>query len=146
MRVHDGGVLRRRVELDLLEDPVLGRTGKFLEVHSQLAFGTRNLAIDLSRRRKTRDVDEHIAVESLIDPASLPELDVITREQMTVLWEMLGRLPEDVREMLVLRYMLGWQVKQIASHLEMLENTVTVTIKRTLKTLQRDWSQEKDHE
>lgn len=106
----------------------------------------RNLAIDLSRRRKARDVDEHIAVESLIDPASLPELDVITREQLTILWQMLGRLPEDVREMLVLRYMLGWQVKQIASHLDMLENTVTVTIKRTLKNLQRDWSQENDHE
>jgi RNA polymerase sigma-70 factor (ECF subfamily) len=108
----------------------------------------RNLAIDLSRRRKVRDVDESLQIELLIDPNVLPEINVITREQIEILWRLLGRLPEDVREMIVLRYMLGWQVKQVAEHLETKENNVSVTIRRALKSLQRDWPQlqEKENE
>jgi RNA polymerase sigma-70 factor (ECF subfamily) len=107
----------------------------------------RNLVIDLSRRRKTHDIDENISIDVLVNPAQIPEADVITREQIAILWKLLGMLNTDVREMLVLRYMLGWQVRQIAAHLGMNENTVTITIKRALKNLQRDWprSQEQDH-
>jgi RNA polymerase sigma-70 factor (ECF subfamily) len=108
----------------------------------------RNLAIDLSRRRKVRDVDESILVELMADSHPAPEHDVITREQIQILWRMLGTLAEDAREMLVLRYILGWQVKQIARHLDLNENNVSVTIRRALKSLQRDWpqSQENDHD
>jgi RNA polymerase sigma-70 factor (ECF subfamily) len=106
----------------------------------------RNLAIDLSRRRKVRDVDESRSIELFVDPNVLPEISLITREQIEILWRLLGRLPEDVREMIVLRYMLGWQVKQVATHLGLNENNVSVTIRRVLKSLQRDWPQEKDYE
>lgn len=106
----------------------------------------RNLAIDLSRRRKVRDTDENTLVELLADPSLLPEMDVITREQIRILWQMLDTLSEDVREMLVLRYLLGWQVRQIAVHLGLNENTVTVTIKRALKSLQHDWPQSQEQE
>jgi RNA polymerase sigma-70 factor, ECF subfamily len=108
----------------------------------------RNLVIDLARRRRVRDMDENIAVELLVHPDLSPEMDVAMREQIGVLWEMLHALPDDVREMLVLRYIVGCQVKQIAALLDMNENTVTVTIKRTLKRFQRDWPQlqESDHE
>ena len=108
----------------------------------------RNLAIDLSRRRKVRYTDDSFSVELLADSNLAPELDVITREQITILWSLLGTLPEDVREMIVLRYMLGWQIKQVAEHLGLSENNVSVTIRRALKSLQRDWPQlpEKDHE
>jgi len=108
----------------------------------------RNLAIDLSRRRKVRNTDEGAAVELLADPDLTPEMDIITREQITILWHMLDTLSEEVREILVLRYILGWQVKQISQYLGINENNVSVTIHRTLKSLQRDWpqSQEKDYE
>jgi RNA polymerase sigma-70 factor, ECF subfamily len=108
----------------------------------------RNLAIDLSRRRKVHEVNEDVDVESLLDRKHLPEVDVIEREQIKHLWQMLNTLSEEVREMVVLRYMLGWQVKQIAEYLEMTENNVSVTIRRAIKSLQRDWagSQEKDNE
>jgi len=108
----------------------------------------RNLAIDLSRRRKVRDTDDSISIELLADSNLTPELDVMTREQITILWRLLGTLAEDVREMIVLRYMLGWQIKQVAEHLGLNENNVSVTIRRALKSLQRDWPQlpEKDHE
>jgi RNA polymerase sigma-70 factor (ECF subfamily) len=93
-------------------------------------------------------VDESIPIDLLPDINLTPEIDVITREQIVILWRLLGALPEDIREMLVLRYILGWQVKQVAKHLGMNENSVSVTIHRALKSLQRDWPQspEKDHE
>ncbi len=108
----------------------------------------RNLAIDLSRRRKGRDVDETTDVELLLDPNLAPEVDVISREQIGILWQMLGTLSSDLREMIVLRYLLGWQVRQIANYLDLNENTISVTIRRTLKNLQRDWpqAQEKNNE
>jgi RNA polymerase sigma-70 factor (ECF subfamily) len=108
----------------------------------------KNLAIDLDRRRKVRDVNEEIDVDMLIAPNQVPELDVIAREQVATLWRMLGSLSEEIREMLVLRYMLGWQVTQVAEHLGMSENNVSVTIRRALQRLQHDWPylQEKDNE
>jgi RNA polymerase sigma-70 factor (ECF subfamily) len=107
----------------------------------------RNLTIDLSRRRKVREVDESFQIDRLVDLNILPEINLITREQIETLWHLLGTLSEDVREMIVLRYMLGWQVKQIAHYLQVDENNVSVKIRRALKSLQRDWpqSQEKDH-
>jgi RNA polymerase sigma factor (sigma-70 family) len=91
-------------------------------------------------------VDEEFLVELLTDSQSSPEIDVITREQIAILRRLLGTLPREIREMLVLRYILGWQVKQIAGHLALNENNVSVTIRRALKRLQHDWPQEKDDE
>ena len=99
----------------------------------------RNLAIDLSRRRKVRDTDDSASIDLLADSNLAPEFDVITREQISILWGLIGALPEEVREMIVLRYMLGWQSKQVAAHLGLSENSVSVTLRRALKRLQRDW-------
>lgn len=106
----------------------------------------RNLAIDLSRRRNVWNVEEDTTVELLADSQPEPEVDIITREQLALLWKLLGNLADDTREILVLRYILNWQVKQIANYLDMNENNVSVTIRRALKSLQRDWPQEKDNE
>ncbi len=107
----------------------------------------RNLAVDSFRRRRVRKVDEELSTELLADSSILPEMNVITRQQIDILWRLLDRLPEDVREMIVLRYMLGWQVKQVSGHLHRNENTISVTIGRALKSLRRDWPgwQEEEH-
>ena len=119
------------------------RRGRF-QGDEQAALGwllriARNLAIDLSRRRKVRNVDEDLQVELLVDPNVLPEVNVMTREQIEILWHLLGKLSENVREMIVLRYILDWQVKQVAEHLGTKENNVSVTIRRALKSLQSEW-------
>ena len=101
----------------------------------------RNLAIDLSRRRKGQDEDETINIELLLDPNRAPEIDIITREQIAILWQLLSAVSTDVREMIVLRYMLGWQVRQIASYLGLNENNVSVMIRRTLQSFRREWPQ-----
>ncbi|HMB23377.1 MAG TPA: RNA polymerase sigma factor [Anaerolineales bacterium] len=148
-----GGPLQEAEDLTAETYARAWKTRQVFHGDRQAALGwllhiARNLAIDLSRRRKVRAVDESVPIELLADPSLAPEADVITREQITILWHMLGTLPEDVREMLVLRYILGWQVKQIAAYLGVNENNISVTIRRALKSLQRNWrqSQENDHE
>jgi RNA polymerase sigma factor (sigma-70 family) len=49
------------------------------------------------------------------------------------------RLPDNQRQMLILRYMLDWKIKEIAYFLEMNENTVSVNIKRALTRLRDEW-------
>ncbi len=101
----------------------------------------RNLVIDVSRRKKFRIVDESVEVEALLDASAVPEDDLVTREQTADLWKMLSSLPDETREILVLRYMIGWQVKQIAVHLGMPENNISANIRRALSRLQRDFLQ-----
>lgn len=70
--------------------------------------------IDLSWYHKIREVDEGANIE------------------------MIESLLEVMREMLVLRYMLGWEVKHVAEHLELSENNASVTIRQTLQRDQCD--------
>jgi RNA polymerase sigma-70 factor (ECF subfamily) len=103
----------------------------------------RNLVIDTRRRKSVRGEDRYL--EELNDylrfpaPIPNPEEQTLRKEQFRVLWEQIQALPEEQREMVVLRYILGWQVKRIAAHLGLLENTVSVTLRRILMRLRRDW-------
>ena len=48
-------------------------------------------------------------------------------------------LSDQNREILVLRYLLGWKVKDIGNHLELKENTVSVYIRRSLSQIRENW-------
>jgi RNA polymerase sigma-70 factor (ECF subfamily) len=99
----------------------------------------RNLVIDQHRRQQNRSIHEDI--ERVLLPASEPNPEDQTqvREQVQILWSLLPTLPHQQREILVLRYMLGWRVQEIGEFLEMNENTVSVYIRRALKRLRQDW-------
>ena len=108
----------------------------------------RHLVIDAARRNKVRSVDQSIAD---IDEwqATHPlgynisfENQAIHREQVALLHAKLSSLPTGRRELLVLRYVLGWQVKQIAAHLGLSENTASVYLRRALEQMRRDWPPE----
>ncbi len=76
-----------------------------------------------------------------IEPQSdtLPELAAMLCEQNVFLLKLLGELPDGQREILVLRYMLGWRVSDIADHVGMTENNISVTIHRSLSRLREQW-------
>jgi RNA polymerase sigma-70 factor (ECF subfamily) len=105
----------------------------------------RRLVIDSARRYKVRFNEMSFAEsEEWLDqqPQSRgesPEGQILRHEQFSILWNQLHRLPIERRELLVLRYMLGWQVKEIATHLNIAENTASVYIRRTLEQLRQDW-------
>ena len=103
----------------------------------------RNLVIDTSRRSKVRGKRE--SLEDIIYHDNLQSGDLSPEEQITkqneykILGSLLDKLTYQQREMLVLRYFLGWQVKRIATHLNMPDNTVSVYLRRTLEKLRKDW-------
>jgi RNA polymerase sigma-70 factor (ECF subfamily) len=99
----------------------------------------RNLVIDDYRRKKRRGIFLDIEKQIIPDPDITPEEKVAQNEQILTLWTILQRLPNQPREMVVLRYILGWRVKDIAKHLDMNENTVSVNIRRILNQLQTEW-------
>lgn len=74
-----------------------------------------------------------------VDP--LPEQAAVAKEQRKFLFSLLTDLPEDQREILTLRYMLGWRVNDIALHLGMTGNNVSVTIHRSLAKLREKWTE-----
>ena len=99
----------------------------------------RNLVIDSFRHHKARgypqDIDQHI----IPSPQASPEERILLRERTNQLWGALSKLPPQQREILVLRYLLDWQVKAIARYLDMKENTVSVNIRRALQRIRQEW-------
>jgi RNA polymerase sigma-70 factor, ECF subfamily len=96
----------------------------------------KRLVIDDYRRRTVRT-----SLSLAADPApqSLPEQSAIAAEQRQTLLVLLKELPDEQRELLTLRYMLGWRIGEIADHLGMTENNVSVTIHRLLARLREQW-------
>jgi RNA polymerase sigma-70 factor (ECF subfamily) len=108
------------------------------------AFGwllkiARNLVIDAYRRQVIRP--NLLDIEKQITPAPglPPEDQVHMQEQIRTLWGLIAELPNQQREIIVLRYLLDWRVKDIATYLEKNENNISVTIRRVLKRLQDEW-------
>jgi RNA polymerase sigma-70 factor (ECF subfamily) len=103
----------------------------------------RNLIFDQQRKARRHRVSELHDAEALPAPhENAPEYQIIAREQHAALWQMLKSLPVPQREMVVLRYMLGWRVKDIARHQHLPENTVSVTLRRIIARLaqrQEEW-------
>ncbi len=104
----------------------------------------RNLMIDAYRRKRTNPPPFELETDDLDfrDEHTGPEEKLIDKERLEILLAAMQRLPPEQRELLVLRYVLGWQVKQIAVHLDMLENTVSVYLRRSLQNLREQWPEE----
>lgn len=106
----------------------------------------RNLVIDTHRRASVRPVNQSIEEDDLKfhipSPGKKPEEVVTSIENFQILWRLLAALPEVDREIIVLRYIVGWPVKDIAAHLDMLDNTVSVKIRRILKKIRASWPED----
>lgn len=98
----------------------------------------KRLVIDTYRRHSSEA--NHLQSVAEYQPGDdSPEQNAIADEQTRTLKRLLADLPEEPREILVLRYMLGWRVNVIAAHLGLTENNVSVTIHRTLARLREGW-------
>lgn len=95
----------------------------------------KRLVIDGYRRtlRASRDLSATPQAEST------PEQIAVIDEQKQFLFNLLASLPPEPREIIVLRYMLGWRVSDIARHMDTTENNISVIIHRTLAKLREKW-------
>lgn len=97
----------------------------------------KHLVVDDHRRkviRKTLSLDAEIKAETTT------EEEILVLQQKQELLHRLQALPADSREILVLRYVLGWKVNEIATHMGLTENHISVIIHRTLADLREKWT------
>ncbi len=104
----------------------------------------KRLVIDEYRRETV--LSNHPAPVDDPSPESMPEQNAIQSEQRTRLITLLAELDDELRELLTLRYMLGWKVGQIAIHLSRTEDNVSVMLHRTLAKLRERWVEEQSDE
>ena len=106
----------------------------------------RNLVIDGYRQNKNSITFTEPAEDEYlqIPVETLPEEELIQSEQQDLILKLLKTLPPEPREMLVLRYFLNWKVRQIGGYLNIPENTVSVTIRRSLEKIRSQWPADKE--
>ena len=75
------------------------------------------------------------------DTESTPEQIAIDDEQEKILFRLVASLPDEQREIVVLRHMLGWRVNDIAKHMGVSENKISVSLHRTLSKLREKWTE-----
>lgn len=97
----------------------------------------KRLVID--RYRRSVQAARNRSVDPPAEPN--PEQTAIADEQIEFLYRLLAELPDEPREVLVLRYLLGWRVNEIAEYVDATENSVSVMIHRTLSRLRMRWAE-----
>ena len=97
----------------------------------------KRLVIDDYRRtaRANRDSLTDVNTESG------PEQTAIQQEQQKLLLRLVADLPDEQREILILRFLLGWRVNDIAQHIGSSENKVSVSLHRILSKLREKWTE-----
>ena len=103
----------------------------------------RNLVFDVRRQQKRQPSSSSLE-DSILAGDADAEHQILQDEEQAVLLATLQTLADDEREMIILRYILGWRVKQVAEHFKLKENTVSVKIKRALEKLRRAWPDEEE--
>ena len=99
----------------------------------------RRLVIDSYRRRKARPLMDDPLDEEVPEQAQPLEETVQLAVDQETLLALLQRLPDAPREIVVLRYLLGWPVQQIAAYLDTSENNISAAIHRAILRLRRQW-------
>ncbi len=102
----------------------------------------RCLAIDAYRRRQACPSMDDPILDEVPAPALPLEEAALGNADGQHLLSLLQGLPGETKEILVLRYLLGWPVNQIGAYLEIPENNVSATIHRALERLRRRWPEE----
>jgi len=116
-------------------------TGTPAQAKGWLFTIARRIVIDRYRKQQVRPQSVQVDAERLVSADASPEEKAVTAEQVHLLWALLRELSPENREMLVLRYIVGWPVKEIAAHMDMNPNTVSVRLRRVLEQLKGTWKQ-----
>jgi RNA polymerase sigma-70 factor (ECF subfamily) len=124
-------------------------TGRLDGAEGWLIRIARNLTVDSHRRDKGRVDSQADPLEDEMDVSVTfpnPEAQVMLSEQQGIVLVLLAELPQEQREILILRYLLNWKIKQIAGYMDFPENTVSVYIHRALERLRQTWPADKESE
>lgn len=97
---------------------------------------TRNHLRDHYRSRKhlAAEYGEEILLDQA-DPEDGPEERALRKERQTILVDLLHRLPDRDREILILKFYGGLRSREIAMQLSMNEGAVNMSVSRSMKKL-----------
>jgi RNA polymerase sigma-70 factor (ECF subfamily) len=95
--------------------------------------------IDSYRKEKSAVEFELNEDNNLTDQETAPETQALLNEKHQILWELLQALPEEPKEMIVLRYLLDFSIGEIAKYLGKNNTAVSMAIHRALKQIQQNW-------
>ncbi|HNV70728.1 MAG TPA: sigma-70 family RNA polymerase sigma factor [Candidatus Ozemobacteraceae bacterium] len=84
----------------------------------------RNLAVSQHRRRTPTPLAPEIVAEAIRDVLPSPESSAVWNETANELHLTIQKLPDDLREAVIFRYLLDLQINEIAVLLELPEGTV----------------------
>jgi RNA polymerase sigma-70 factor (ECF subfamily) len=90
---------------------------------SWLMTMARNLAISSHRKHTPTPLDPEIVAQAIKDICSGPETEILLREQAAEVHAALQKLPEQFREVLVMRYLLDIPLQDVAELLNIPEGT-----------------------
>ena len=102
---------------------------------SWLLTMARNLAISHLRKKSAAPVDPTIMANLVREVASGPEKEIILQERVQDVQEALGRLDPDMREILIMRYMMDISLQEVAQALEIPEGTAKSRVFKARKLL-----------
>ncbi len=105
----------------------------------------RNLIIDSYRKKEiaTQDIDDEVA-NCLKDERSDFAKELMEREEIREMMEMLKELKDDYREIIILRYVEGFLPEEIAKITGKSKGSVRVLSHRALKSLEKVMKMKKD--
>ncbi len=119
------------------------RAGHHIDSYRSFLYKVlNNLIIDEYRKRKEVSLDALLAQEG-VDEGSFPELSESTVEALAATidgqraFSLLGELPDEYREVIIMRFVDGLGPREISDLIEESENVVSVRIHRGLKLLRR---------
>ena len=104
-----------------------------LNFQAYLYHVLNNLIIDYYRKKKSLSLD--VLAEDGFDPIGSGSAEIVAEAERKELLSHLEKLPPRDRDAVVMRYVDGLQVKQIASILHESENSVSVRLHRAVKKL-----------
>jgi len=83
----------------------------------------RNLAVSHYRKRSPTPIDPEIIADVVKDVVSGPEVEALIKESTREVQSALHRLSDEMREVLVMRYMLDFSIQKVAEALNIPEGT-----------------------
>ncbi len=132
-------VSSRQVSIDLVQDAftktwVQITKGEAIEnFQAYLYHVLNNLIIDYYRKKKSVSLDA--LSDEGFDPVGSGESEIVANAEREQLMKQLETLGDRDREVVIMRYVDGLPVKQIAQVLQESENSVSVRLHRAVKKL-----------
>lgn len=101
----------------------------------------RNYLIDHFRSKKNQKTESLEAIENYIKDSSDPQKDAKDSIEKEIIKEAINTLPEDKKELIILRYLSGYSIEEIAEITDENPNNLRVKLHRTQQELKRKLTQ-----